>query len=408
MKITNKSVLAPKGFKAAGVRAGIKKGKTNLDMAIIISEKEAICAGTFTKNRVKAAPVLWDKEVVTSSPFVKAVVANSGVANACTGDEGFENTKKTAAAVAEKIGVSAENVLVASTGVIGAQLPMDVILKGADMLCSSAARTDADEENASRAIMTTDTKPKTCSCEIEISGKVVTIGAMCKGSGMIHPNMGTMLSFITTDALISKEMLQKALSKDVEDTYNMVSVDGDTSTNDTVLIMANGLAENAVIDKEGEDFDKFCEALHYINETLAKKIAEDGEGATRLFEVIVNGACDKENARILSKSVICSSLTKAAIFGKDANWGRILCALGYSGGEFVPEKTDVTIKSSEGEVTLVKGGMAAPYSEEVATRVLSAPAVTAVIDLHDGECGATAWGCDLTFDYVTINADYRS
>ena len=408
MKITNKSILAPKGFISAGVRAGIKKGKTNLDMAIIISEKEAVCAGTFTKNKVKAAPVLWDKSIVENSPYVKAVIANSGVANACTGDEGFENTRKTAAAVAKNLGVSAENILVASTGVIGAQLPMEVILNGADMLCSASSRSDENEENASRAIMTTDTKPKTCSCEIELSGKVVTLGGMCKGSGMIHPNMGTMLSFITTDAAITKEMLQKALSKDVEDTYNMVSVDGDTSTNDTVLIMANGLAENDIIDKEGEDFQKFCEALHYINETLAKKIAEDGEGATRLFEVIVNGACDKENARILSKSVICSSLTKAAIFGKDANWGRILCALGYSGGEFTPEKTDVTIKSSEGSIMLVKGGMAAQYSEELATKVLSAPSVTAVIDLHDGNASATAWGCDLTFDYVTINADYRS
>ena len=408
MKITNKSVLAPKGFKSAGVRAGIKKGKTNLDMAIVISEKEAVVAGTFTKNKVKAAPVLWDREIVTSSPFVKAVIVNSGVANACTGDVGYENTKKTASAVAKNLGVNAENVLVASTGVIGAQLPMDVILKGADMLCSQANRSDADEENASRAIMTTDTKPKTCSCEVEISGKTVTIGAMCKGSGMIHPNMGTMLSFITTDANISKEMLQKALSKDVEDTYNMVSVDGDTSTNDTVLIMANGMAENEIIDSEGKDFDAFCEGLHYINETLAKKIAEDGEGATRLFDTIVLGACTKEDARILSKSVICSSLTKAAIFGKDANWGRILCALGYSGGNFVPEKTDVKIKSNEGEITLVIGGMAAPYSEEEATKILGAPQVTAIIDLHDGEETATAWGCDLTFDYVTINADYRS
>lgn len=408
MKITNKSILAPKGFMSAGVRAGIKKGKTNLDMAIVISEKEAVCAGTFTKNRVKAAPVLWDKEVVTSSPFVKAVVVNSGVANACTGDEGFENTKKTAMHVAKNLGVNSENILVASTGVIGAQLPMDVILKGCDMLTSKAERSDECEKNASLAIMTTDTKPKTCSCEIEISGKTVTIGGMCKGSGMIHPNMGTMLSFITTDALISKEMLQKALSLDVEDTYNMVSVDGDTSTNDTVLVMANGMAENDIIDKEDENFEKFSEALHYINETLAKKIAEDGEGATRLFEVTVNGACTKEDARILSKSVICSSLTKAAIFGKDANWGRILCALGYSDGNFVPEKTDVTIKSENGSVMLVKGGMAASYSEEVATKVLSAPSVTAVIDLHDGEYCATAWGCDLTFDYVTINADYRS
>lgn len=408
MKITNKSVLAPKGFISAGIRAGIKKGKTNLDMAIVISEVPAICAGVFTKNKVKAAPVLWDREVVASSPFVKAVIANSGVANACTGDEGFENTKKTAEAVAKKLGVSTENILVSSTGVIGKQLPMDVILKGADMLCDAASYSDESEENASLAIMTTDTKPKRCSCEIEISGKTVTIGGMCKGSGMIHPNMGTMLSFITTDAKISKEMLQKALSTDVEDTYNMVSVDGDTSTNDTVLIMANGMAENEEINSEGEDFDKFLEALHYINETLAKKIAEDGEGATRLFEVIVNNAVTKEDARILSKSVICSSLTKAAIFGKDANWGRILCALGYSGGEFTPEKTDVTIKSSEGEVTLVKGGMAAPYSEEVATKVLGAPSVTAIIDLHDGDFTATAWGCDLTFDYVTINADYRS
>jgi len=406
--LKDKSVLAPKGFKAAGTLAGIKKGKTKPDMAIIISDTEAVCAGTFTKNRVKAAPVLWDKNIVDNSPYVKAVIVNSGVANACTGDEGYEDCRKTAAFVAEKLSVKEENIFVASTGVIGAPLPMDIILKGADMLCTAASCNDESEHNAAIAIMTTDTKPKKIAVEFELSGKTVTIGAMCKGSGMIHPNMGTMLSFITTDVAISKEMLQKALSYDVEDTYNMVSVDGDTSTNDTVLVMANGLAENEPITKEGDDFNKFCEALHIVNETLAKKIAEDGEGATRLFETVVCGAKTKADAKILAKSVICSSLTKAAIFGKDANWGRILCALGYSGGEFTPEKTDVIIKSAEGEVQLVKGGKAAAYSEEEATKVLGAKEVTAHIDLHDGDFCATAWGCDLTFDYVTINADYRS
>lgn len=408
MKEINGGVTAPKGFKAFGLRAGIKPGKTNKDMAMVWSDTSANYAAVFTTNRVKAAPVLWDREIAEQGKPVRAIVINSGIANACTGDRGKKDTEETARMAAEALSVLTNEVLVASTGVIGAPLPMDVIEKGIKELSGKLQSDIEGGTLAAEAIMTTDTKKKEIAVEFQIGGKRVTMGGMCKGSGMIHPNMGTMLAFLTTDADISAELLRKALKADVEDTFNMVSVDGDTSTNDTLMVLANGCAGNAPITEEGEDFDAFKKALHFINEYLAKRIAEDGEGATRLFEVTVLNAKTKKDARVLARSVVSSNLTKAAIFGKDANWGRILCALGYSGGEFTPDKTDVIIKSNKGEIQLVKGGMAASYSEERASKILGSDAVCAIIDVHDGGFSATAWGCDLTFDYVTINADYRS
>lgn len=408
MKKIDSGVTAAKGFQAAGLRAGIKAGKTNKDMAMIVSDCDAVCAGVYTRNKVKAAPVQWDRAITEEKETVRAVVANSGVANACTGIKGIENAKATAKKAADLIGVGTKDVLVASTGVIGAQLPMDVLLEGVDQLYASLADTKEAADQAANAILTTDTVKKEIAYSFEIDGTEVTIGGMCKGSGMIHPNMGTMLGFITTDVAISKELLMQALKEDVEDTFNMVSVDGDTSTNDTVLVLANGMAGNVMIDQEGSAYKIFKKALHAVNEHLAKSIAGDGEGCTKLFEVQAKGAATKEDAKLLSKSVVTSSLTKAAVFGKDANWGRILCAMGYSGAEFDPEKVDIVLKSSAGELAIVKDGVATDYSEEVATEILSQNPVIAIVDAHAGTEEATAWGCDLTYDYVSINADYRS
>lgn len=408
MKIINAGVTAPKGFKCAGLRAGVKPGKTNKDMAMIVSEVPAKIAGTFTKNIVKAAPVLWGKKIVEEQETVRAVVVNTGIANACTGAQGYENVVTEAKEVAKLLNIKPEEVVVGSTGVIGQQLPMDVIKEGINKLVPELKADRQSEEDASWAILTTDTKPKEAAVEVEIDGKTVTIAGMCKGSGMIHPNMGTMLGFITTDAAIDKALLLELQRELIEDTFNMVSVDGDTSTNDTVFVFANGMAENKEITQKDVDYEAFKEGLLYVNQSLAKQIAGDGEGCTRLFEVHVAGADSKENAKILSKSVVTSSLTKAAIYGKDANWGRILCALGYAGVDFDPVKVDISLKSADGVIEIVKDGIATDYSEDEATKVLSADAVTADIDVHNGEYEATAWGCDLTHDYVTINADYRS
>ena len=408
MKVIDGGVTSAKGFAAAYTAAGIKYKTGRNDMAMLYSKLPCRSAATFTTNVVKAAPVKWDKKVVTEGGDVHAVVINAGIANACTGEEGMRYCKETGDAVEKVLGVCADNVLVASTGVIGMQLPMDKITAGVEAMVPNLAEGREAGHMAAKAIMTTDTKEKEVAVEIEIGGTTVTIGGMCKGSGMIHPNMCTMLGFVTTDACISKELLQKALSETVADTYNMVSVDGDTSTNDTVLLLANGAAGNAEITEENEDYTKFKEALYYINETLAKKIAEDGEGATKLFTTKILNAATKEQAVVFAKSVITSSLTKAAIFGQDANWGRILCALGYSGESFDPDAVDLYIESENGKLQLVKNGFATDYSEEVATKILSAKEVTAVADMKQGTACATAWGCDLTFDYVKINADYRS
>lgn len=406
-KIIEGGVTAAIGFQSASTAAGIKY-KDRQDMALIYSEAPCAAAGTFTTNLVKAAPVKWDQDIVYHKPFAQAVVINAGIANACTGTEGYGYCKDTADTAAGILKIPAESVLVASTGVIGMQLPMDRIKAGIKAMVPGLGGGLENGTLSAKAIMTTDTVKKEAAVQVELGGKTVTIGGMCKGSGMIHPNMCTMLGFITTDAAISREMLQAALSEDVKDTYNMVSVDGDTSTNDTVLLLANGMAGNSKITEKNQDYEAFKTALHQVNEALAKKIAGDGEGCTALFEVKVVGAETKEQAVILAKSVITSNLTKAAIFGHDANWGRILCAMGYSGAQFDPEKVDLFFESAAGKLKIIKNGVAVDYSEKEATKILSQPEVRAIADIKMGDASATAWGCDLTFDYVKINADYRS
>ena len=403
----NGGVTAPKGFLASGLNAGIKN-QTKKDMAMVFSSTPCAAAGVFTTNLVKAAPVKWDKEIVTTSPYVQAVVVNSGIANACTGAEGLGYCADTAAEAAAALNIPKTAVLVASTGVIGKQLPIDKIKSGVTALSKVLGSSREDAKLAAEAIMTTDTKSKEVACTFELGGKKVTIAGMCKGSGMIHPNMCTMLCFVTTDVAISHELLQKALSEDVVDTFNMISVDGDTSTNDTVLVMANGQAENTPIIEEGEDYKTFCEALHFIMLELSKKIAGDGEGCTCLFEATVIGAKDKNQARTIAKAVVCSSLTKAAVFGHDANWGRILCAMGYSGAQFDPEVVDIWLESKAGTIKIVENGIATDYSEETATKILSEEEVIAKMDIKEGNETATAFGCDLTYEYVKINGDYRS
>lgn len=407
MKIIKGGVTAAKGFEAASAAVGIKyQGRT--DMALVYSQKPCEAAGTFTTNVVKAAPVKWDKKVVESNAKPQVVVINSGIANACTGETGMEYCKEVAKEAAKALETETESVLIGSTGVIGMQLPVEKMKDGVHLLAKEKAEGLEMGNLAAKAIMTTDTKEKEAAVTIELDGTTVTIGGMAKGSGMIHPNMCTMLAFITTDAVISKEALQAALSSDVEETYNMISVDGDTSTNDTVLLLANQMAGNKEIQKGTKELEIFKEALHEVNTTLAKKIAGDGEGATALLEVTVQGAETKQQAKTLAKSVICSNLTKTAIAGHDANWGRILCAMGYAGVEFEPEKTDLFIQSSAGELKLVENGMALDYSEKKATEILSQTEVCVVADIKAGTEKATAWGCDLTHGYIDINADYRS
>lgn len=407
MNIIQGGVTAAKGFEAAGVEAAIKY-QNRKDMAMVYSTTPCTVAGVFTSNVVKAAPVLWDKEVVSHSPSVQAVIVNSGIANACTGKQGYDCCKKTAQKAAQVLGISEDAVIVASTGVIGWQLPVDKIAAGVEKLAAAKADTLEAGTLAAEAIMTTDTISKQAAVQIELGGKTVTIGGMCKGSGMIHPNMCTMLGFVTTDIAISKELLQEALREDVVDTFNMISVDGDTSTNDTLVVLANGLAGNPEITTKNDDYYKFKEALNYIDTTLAKMMAGDGEGATALFETKVIHADTKENARILSKSVVCSSLTKAMIYGHDANIGRIMCALGYAGVDFDPDKVELFCENDEKRIQICKGGLLTDFDEEEATEILSSPEVRVVVDMKMGDEEATAWGCDLTYDYVKINADYRS
>lgn len=407
MEYIEGSVTAAKGFYASSAAAGIKY-QNRTDMAMIYSNKPCAAAGTFTRNIVKAAPVKWDMQVVRESSFAQAVVCNSGIANACTGVRGFECCKESAEAVSSLLNIPADAVLVASTGVIGMQIPTDRIAAGAAKLVPSLEHSLEAGHAAARAIMTTDTRPKEAAVRFMAGGKEITIGGMCKGSGMIHPDMCTMLCFITTDAAISKELLQEALSEDIKDTFNMVSVDGDTSTNDTVLLLANGEAGNTPITEKNEDYRAFCEALRAVNVKLCRMIAGDGEGATALFEVKIKGAQTHEQAVILAKSVVTSSLVKTAICGHDANWGRILCAMGYSGADFDPEIVDLFFESEAGRLQIVKDGVATDYSEEEATKILSAPEVTAEADIKMGDQEATAWGCDLTKEYVAINGDYRS
>ena len=425
MKVIDGGVTAAKGFQAAAAAAGIKY-KDRTDMALIYSEKPCKAAGTFTTNLVKAAPVKWDRAIVESKRKPQAVIVNSGIANACTGEEGMKYCEETAKEAACVLGVEAESVLVGSLFFAAVLClcqhfdsrfhPVHRKLHtnhscGTDKHAFRLYAKNSSKEKgteAAKAIMTTDTKKKEAAVTFEIGGKTVTIGGMSKGSGMIHPNMCTMLAFLTTDAAITKKALQCALSEDVEDTYNMISVDGDTSTNDTVLLLANGMADNKKIKYGTKEYEQFKKALHYVNETLAKEMAGDGEGATALFEVKVVGAKTKEQAKVLSKSIVCSNLTKTAIAGHDANWGRILCAMGYSGAQFDPEKVDLFFESAAGKLQIIENGVALNYSEEKATEILSEPKVTAIADLKEGDAAATAWGCDLTHEYISINADYRS
>lgn len=407
MKQIEGGITAAKGFEAAGVEAGVKY-QNRKDMAMVFSTVPCHVAGTFTTNVVKAAPVLWDKEIVSTTGVAQAVVVNSGIANACTGKQGMDACQAEAEYAGKLLNIPAKSVLIGSTGVIGMQMPVDRLTAGIEKLV--AAKSDSLEAGleAAKAIMTTDTVHKQIAVEFEIAGKTVTMGAMCKGSGMIHPNMCTMLGYVTTDAAISKEMLQKAVSASVVDSFNMISVDGDTSTNDTLLVLANGLAENPEITAEDDNYKTFAEALDFVTKYLAKKMAGDGEGATALFETKVVNADTKENARTLAKSVICSSLSKAAIFGHDCNFGRFLCALGYSGVSFDPDHVDLFFEGNGMRIQVFGEGAPCEYSEEEATKLLSAEEVTVYVDMHMGSEEATAWGCDLSYDYVKINADYRS
>ena len=400
-------VTAAKGFKAAGVAAHIKYDNRK-DLAMIFSETDATVAGMFTSNVVKAAPVKFDMDIVANSPSVRAVVVNSGIANAATGKQGMEVCEKTAKAAAAALGIPENAVLIGSTGVIGEQIPMDRIEAGVKELAANLSDTRRAAADAEAAIMTTDTVPKEVAVQVNICGKTVTVAGMSKGSGMIHPNMCTMLAYICTDCAITKEMLDRAAHADIPDTFNMITVDGDTSTNDTYLVIANGQAENPLISAPGEDYDAFFAALHFVNETLAKKMAKDGEGANALFEVKVTNCDTKDNAKILARSVAGSSLCKAAIFGHDSNFGRFLCALGYSGADFDPDKVSLDYVSRAGKIRVFENGLKATYSEDEATKILSEDEITVVIDMNAGDKEATAWGCDLTFDYVKINADYRS
>lgn len=400
-------VTAAKGFLAAGVNAGIKYTNRK-DLAMIYSTKPCVVAGCFTTNVVKAAPVKWDMQIVEKSPFVQAVVVNSGIANAATGEPGMQVCQKTAECVSKVLDVPEDAVLIGSTGVIGNQIPVDRIENGVKALKDLLGDSRQCASDAEHAIMTTDTVPKEIAVKVNIGGTEVTVGGMSKGSGMIHPNMCTMLAYICTDCAISKEMLTKIAKSDIPNTFNMITVDGDTSTNDTYLIMANGLANNPVIDSEGDDFNAFKDAVHYVNEYLAKHMAKDGEGATALFEVKVVNADTVENAKVLAKSVAGSSLCKAAIFGHDSNFGRFLCALGYSGVSFNPEKVSLEYYSRAGKVKVFSKGLMVPYDEKEATKILSEDEITVVCDMDEGSESATAWGCDLSYDYVKINADYRS
>lgn len=404
MKIIDGGVCAASGFMAAGIHAGIRKNKDKKDVALIVSETPAQAAGCYTQNLVKGAPI-WVTKKHIENGIARAIVCNSGNANTCNAD-GIEVAEKMCRIVADNTDIKAEDVIVSSTGVIGQPLdtaPIENAMPDLVKLLSENGGSDAAE-----AIMTTDTVKKEIAVEFEIGGKVCRMGGIAKGSGMIHPNMATMLVFITTDVSISKEMLQKALSDDIKNTFNMISVDGDTSTNDTVNIMANGMAGNAEIASEGADYDTFCEALNTVTSTLCKKIAKDGEGATKLLECNVCGAKTDLDAKTVAKSVITSSLLKAAMFGADANWGRVLCAIGYSGANVDVNKIDMAFVSKKGRIEVCKNGAGIDFSEEIAKEILLEDEIIIDIKLNDGEYTATAWGCDLTYDYVKINGDYRT
>ena len=400
-------ICAAKGFSATSCEANIKY-KNRTDMAMVFCAAPCECAGTFTSNVVKAACVQWDQRIVASGKPMHAVVVNSGIANACTGQEGFDACEATAKAVEECLGVDYDTVAVASTGVIGRQLPVEKLVAGVKAMSKTLEESAEAGSAASKAIMTTDTINKEIAVTFMVGDKTVTLGGMAKGSGMIHPNMCTMLAFLSTDLAIDKALLQEALSEVVKDTFNMITVDGDTSTNDTLLIMANGLAENEKIVTKNDDYEEFKAALFYVCRYLARKMAGDGEGATKLFEAKVVNAKSKEDARILSRAIVGSNLSKAAIYGCDANFGRFLCAMGYSGSSFDQNDVELFFESENGRLQVFDKGTPIVFDEEIAAKILSAPEVTIFADMHEGTEEATAWGCDLTYDYVKINADYRS
>ena len=404
MKMIDGGVCAAKGFKANGVYCGIRKNKSKKDIAMITSDVQANAAAVYTTNLVKGAPILVTKKNLENGK-ASAMICNSGNANTCNAD-GIEIAEKMCALVEKYTGIKKDDIIIASTGVIGQPLPITPIEKGIEMLAGSLAYENSYP--AAQAIMTTDTFAKEAAVSFEIGGKTCHLGGIAKGSGMIHPNMATLLVFLTTDCAISSEMLQKAVSEDVKSSFNMVSVDGDTSTNDTLSIMANGLAENPEITADGEDFEIFKQALNTVTVKLCRMIAKDGEGATKLLECSLTGAKTKEIASVVSKSVICSSLVKAAMFGADANWGRILCAIGYSGADVDVNKVDVAFKSAKGTIPVCKNGAGIPFSEELAKEILLENEIDILVDLNDGDGKATAWGCDLTYDYVKINGDYRT
>lgn len=409
MKVIEGSVTAAKGFRAAGNAVGVKGVITEKkDLAIIVSDVPAVAAGAFTTNVVKATSVTRNMKIMEGKGKINAVVANSGNANACTGEEGIKSNEKMAQCLADILGVDSSTVLTASTGVIGAVFPIDTITKGIKATFPMLGYDRNNALMAAEAIMTTDTYSKEVAVEFELGGKTVHLGGMAKGSGMICPNMATMLSFITTDAAISQELLNKALKEDIKSTYNMVSVDGDTSTNDTVVVLANGLAGNEEVVSEGKDYDAFKEALHYVNERLAKNLVRDGEGATKFMEVNVTGAATEADAKTMAKSVVKSSLFKAAVFGEDANWGRVLCAMGYSGVKFDPQKVDIIFASNAGEILLMDNGTPIVFDEDKAKTILSEKEIQVNIKISEGNAKATAWGCDLSYEYVKINGDYRS
>ena len=404
MKTISGGVCAAKGFKANGIHCGIRKSRTKKDLSLIFSERPASCAAVYTTNLVKGAPLLVTKENL-SDGIAQAVICNSGNANTCNAD-GVEIARKMCGLAAGALGINPKDVVVASTGVIGEPLNLEPIASGMEALAAGLSETGGDA--AAEGIMTTDTVRKEIAVEFELDGKTCRIGGIAKGSGMIHPNMATMLVFITTDASISPRMLQEALSGDIQGTFNMVSVDGDTSTNDMVTVLANGLAGNRLIDSEGEDFKTFMKALNTVTMSLCRMIAGDGEGATKLLECRVSGAADLKTARTVAKSVICSSLLKAAMFGADANWGRVLCAIGYSGAPVDVSRIDVSFLSGAGQVDVCRSGAGIPFSEEEAKQVLLEKEIDILVNLNAGDISATAWGCDLTYDYVKINGDYRT
>lgn len=399
-------VTSPQGFMAAGAHIGVKRKRK--DLSLIWSEVPAHLAAAFTTNVMRAAPILWNEKVVAGGKTVRGIVVNSGNANACTGELGMVNAEAMAATYAESMGVSKEEIIIASTGVIGVQLPIQLIKQGIVSTCEQLDASPAAGLSAAQAIMTTDTYVKQTSLEFEVDGKKVTIGAMAKGSGMIHPNMATMLSFLTTDLNISPALLNKALKESTAETYNMISVDGDTSTNDMVAILANGKAGNTLIDSVGKDYFTFCQALKTINTDLAKAIVQDGEGATKFLEVRVKHADSIEEARKLGRSIVSSSLVKTAFFGEDANWGRIICAMGYSGVKFKPETVSIAIESAAGRLELMHEGEPAVVNEILGKAVLAEKNITIHIDMKEGFSEATAWGCDLSYEYVRINGSYRT